>query len=153
MSPEQLDDATAVDGRADLWSLAVVAYCCLTGTMPFPGDTLAVLSLAIHAGRFVPATTLKPALPATLDAWLLKALSCDPSARFATAEEMAAGFVRASQGRPIEEVWVTSPRPRLELVMTPGAPMRAWSLSEVPSSSVLTVAGKDPAAHKRVLAR
>jgi serine/threonine-protein kinase len=150
MSPEQLDDATAVDGRTDLWSLAVVAYCCLTGTMPFPGDSLAILSLAIHAGHFVPATTLKPALPAALDAWLLKALSCDPNARFATAEEMAAAFVRAS--RPIDEESVASARPRLELVMTP-APMKAWSRSDAPCSSVLTVAGKDAAAHEQALAQ
>jgi serine/threonine-protein kinase len=153
MSPEQIDDAATVDGRADLWSLAVVAYCCLTGSLPFQGDTLPVLSLAIHGAHFAPATSLQPALPAALDGWLLKALNCDLEARFASAGEMAAAFVRASRGFPIEDKPLATHRPRLELVMTPAAPMRAWSFSEAPRSSVLTVTGRDAAARRRALAR
>jgi eukaryotic-like serine/threonine-protein kinase len=47
MSPEQIDGARYVDLRADLWSLAVIAFECLTGRRPFQGDGLRSLFLAI----------------------------------------------------------------------------------------------------------
>jgi serine/threonine protein kinase len=40
MSPEQIADAQRVDHRTDLWSIAVIAYECLTGRRPFRGDSL-----------------------------------------------------------------------------------------------------------------
>ena len=39
MSPEQLFRPKEVDVRSDLWSIAVVAYQCLTGQLPFNGDS------------------------------------------------------------------------------------------------------------------
>jgi serine/threonine protein kinase len=38
MSPEQIRGET-VDGRADLYSLGVILYCCAAGELPFPGDS------------------------------------------------------------------------------------------------------------------
>jgi serine/threonine-protein kinase len=135
MSPEQLDDAGQVDGRADLWSLAVVAYACLTGTMPFEGDNLAALGPAIRRGKFVAVTRRRPDLPSGIDQWFGKALRVDRAVRFGTAKEMANDFVRAArrevvpvtpliqgnaQGKP------AGPPPLLELVdvspETPRAP-------------------------------
>jgi serine/threonine-protein kinase len=95
MSPEQLLDAKSADERADLWALAVVAYQALTGALPFQGETLARLSLAIHAGTFAPARAHRPELPSAVDAWLTRALAIDPEARFGSALELAEAFRRA----------------------------------------------------------
>jgi serine/threonine-protein kinase len=117
MSPEQLEDAGTVDARADLWSLAIVVYCCLTGGIPFGGDNLAAIEVAIRLGAFTLPTALKPELPSALDGWFSKALNPNCCARFGTSTEMAEAFVAAAKRTP---AWVGE-RPRLELVMTPAA--------------------------------
>lgn len=40
MSPEQLRDATSVDGRADIWACGVLLFELLTGSTPFASPTL-----------------------------------------------------------------------------------------------------------------
>ena len=57
MSPEQLTTTKAVDHRADLWALAVVAYHALTGSVPFSGRNIGSLSIAVVDGRFLPVST------------------------------------------------------------------------------------------------
>ncbi|HTN83234.1 MAG TPA: serine/threonine-protein kinase, partial [Sorangium sp.] len=74
MSPEQLLSAKHVDRQADLWALAVVAYRALTGALPFVGDTLGALSVAVYAGVFQPPSALRPDLPPAVDAWMARAL-------------------------------------------------------------------------------
>ena len=92
MSPEQLVGAKMIDGRADLWSLAVVAYSCLTGKLPFGGETLGAVCLAIHNGTFIDPSTHRSGLPAALDVWFRRALSRDPGERFGSATEMSAAL-------------------------------------------------------------
>ncbi|HRI68087.1 MAG TPA: serine/threonine-protein kinase [Polyangium sp.] len=103
MSPEQLLSARTVNFKSDLWSLAVVAYFSLTGRVPFGGETIGALSVAVHLGNFQPVTALRPDLPPTLDAWFTKMLKKDPNERFTSAKEMAEAFeiaaaVRAPMG-------------------------------------------------------
>jgi serine/threonine protein kinase len=95
MSPEQLMSAKAVDARADLWSLAVVAYCCLTGELPFAGETFGAVCLSIHSGPFVDPSSLRSGLPASLDEWFRKALNRAPEERFQSATEMSAALSAA----------------------------------------------------------
>ena len=42
MSPEQASGAKNVDARSDLWSLAVIAFECLTGSKPFDSEASAM---------------------------------------------------------------------------------------------------------------
>jgi serine/threonine-protein kinase len=133
MSPEQLANAAGVDGRADLWSLAVVAYECLTGELPFPADSLGPLVLEIQRGDFRNPSELITEVPTALDAWFSRALYAQRAGRYASALEMAEAFSQAADTSraeaPDSRRASTHPRPprRLELVWPTmrGSPSRA----------------------------
>jgi serine/threonine-protein kinase len=95
MSPEQIMGTAPVDARADLWATAVVAYNCLTGTVPFDGETVGSLAVSIHAATFLPVTMRVPGLPPSLDTWFSRALARSIGERFQTAKELADAFAAA----------------------------------------------------------
>ncbi|HHH30226.1 MAG TPA: hypothetical protein ENK57_18055, partial [Polyangiaceae bacterium] len=81
-----------VDHAADIWSLAVVAYVCLTGNLPFYGETLAKLVGAHVKGEFTPVTAYRDDLPAGLDDFFARAFSKNRGDRFQSAVELATAF-------------------------------------------------------------
>jgi serine/threonine-protein kinase len=88
MSPEQIR-GEIVDWRADLWSLAVIAFQCLTGRPPFDSEALGQLMGAILYERIPRPTELDPWLNPALDAWWEKAADRDREKRYQTAKELA----------------------------------------------------------------
>jgi serine/threonine-protein kinase len=92
MSPEQLMSAREVDERCDLWGLAVVAYQCLTGRVPFDGETFGSICLSIHKGELVPPSDVLPGLPRAIDAWFARALARDIGSRWGDAVAMRDAF-------------------------------------------------------------
>ncbi|UQA57649.1 serine/threonine-protein kinase [Polyangium aurulentum] len=98
MSPEQLLSAKRVDFRSDLWSLGVVAYHAVTGRVPFNGETVGSLSVAVHTGSFVLPSAVRQGVPPSLDAWFLRALRRDQNERFGSARELAEALDAAVNG-------------------------------------------------------
>ncbi len=98
MSPEQVVGHKDLDHRADIWSLAVVAYEMLTGVKPFEGETLGAISVAICAAKFEPVLGNRSAVPAEVDAVFAKAFAPDIAARYATIRAFADDLTRASGG-------------------------------------------------------
>jgi serine/threonine protein kinase len=103
MSPEQLESPKHLDHRADLWSVAVTAYELLTGTRPFPGDSLIDVSIAIDARDFKPASTQRSDIPRSLDAFFQRAFAHHLSARHSNAIEMA-GAIHAAVPQPVQNL-------------------------------------------------
>jgi serine/threonine protein kinase len=90
MAPEQAK-GSSVDGRADQYSLGVVAYRMLTAELPYTGDSVHTI-LYKHIFEEVPrASGKRTDAPEFLVSAISRALSKEPDQRFPTMEEFATG--------------------------------------------------------------
>ena len=94
MSPEQAQGLPELDHRADVWSLAAIAYEGLTGEVPFRGSTGPAILLAILGREPDPPSTVSAGLyvPETVDDVMNDALAKDPAQRVGTVAELADRF-------------------------------------------------------------
>jgi serine/threonine-protein kinase len=88
MSPEQLA-GKKVDGRSDLFSLGVMFYQMLTGSLPFKADSMASLMFKITNEEAVDIRTIRADIPEALAAVVNKALIKDVDQRYQTGIEFA----------------------------------------------------------------
>lgn len=89
MSPEQARGLRSVDYRSDLWSVAVIAYRCIVGTLPFDGEAVGDLLVKLCTAPIPVPSQFTPDIPPAFDSWLQKALNREPAQRFANASELA----------------------------------------------------------------
>jgi serine/threonine-protein kinase len=97
MSPEQLA-GKKIEGRSDLFSLAVSLYQLLCGRLPFEGESMAQLMYKIANDAPTDILAANPNVPPALVAFLDKALAKNPDARYQTGEEFAAALRAAAAG-------------------------------------------------------
>jgi len=88
MSPEQARGLRSVDSRSDLWSVAVIAYRCIVGALPFEGEAVGDLLVKLCTAPIPVPSQFAPGIPPGFDAWLHKALNRDPAQRFQTAAQL-----------------------------------------------------------------
>ena len=93
MSPEQAR-GQLTDARSDLFSLGTVLYQAATGTLPFAGETSAVVFDAILNREPAPLAQVNPTLPAELNRILGKALEKDRGLRYQTATDLKTDLLR-----------------------------------------------------------
>src|SRR5688572_28153617 len=108
MSPEQLA-GKKIEGRSDLFSLAVSLYQMLSGKLPFEGESMAQLMFKIANEAPADIRSINPAIPPGLVAFLDRAMAKNPDERYATGEAFAAALrtapaaaVRAGAGRKVD---------------------------------------------------
>jgi serine/threonine protein kinase len=96
MSPEQARGLRNIDHRTDLWSIGVIAFKCLTGALPFEGESVGDLLVNICTGPVPTPSTLVPRLPRSFDAWFLRTMEREPAKRFSQASELANALALAA---------------------------------------------------------
>ncbi|MBE0566499.1 MAG: serine/threonine protein kinase, partial [Krumholzibacteria bacterium] len=96
MAPEQFNPAGPIDWvRCDVYAVGVTLYYLLTRDFPFKVGSVYEMCEAKRLGAIVPPSQLDPAIPAWLEAVVLKAMATDPRDRFASAAEMRAALLDA----------------------------------------------------------
>ncbi len=95
MSPEQAR-AQGIDGRSDIYSLGVVAYQALSGTVPYDGEDSFSIGYK-HITEPIPTPQLITADERRVFEVIKRMLMKDPADRFQSCEELVASL----QGQPI----------------------------------------------------
>ena len=156
LSPEQAVGRPA-GPASDIYSMGVVLFEMLTGTLPFGGDSPMAIAAA-HAGDQAPAVRDRnPAVGSAMSAVVARALEKDPARRFASAGDMAAAVTAAAVGG---QAPAPSPTSAMTHVLPAAAPTmmirrarRRWAplllLAALAAGAVLVYAtwGGGPAAH------
>jgi serine/threonine-protein kinase len=92
MSPEQCSGDKEVDGRSDLYSLGVVAYQMLCGSLPFSGGNTAMLLVKQLSETPVPLRQRCPSVPEGVAAAVMRLLAKEPAGRFSDANAFLAAL-------------------------------------------------------------
>jgi eukaryotic-like serine/threonine-protein kinase len=117
MSPEQIA-GDPLDGRSDIYSLALVAFNMLTGKLPFPSKTaqesviMRLTEPPMRLGQMRPEIAWTPAVQAVMD----RALQRDAALRYPSASEFGRALSAAVQG-----VSATAPSGTTRVMPEPGA--------------------------------
>jgi tRNA A-37 threonylcarbamoyl transferase component Bud32 len=94
MSPEQIREEL-VDHRTDLYSLGVVMYQLLAGTLPFRGTNKFSMIYQITQTEAPPLSSHRPDVPASLDRIVRRAMQKEAARRYHSGDEFAADLIEA----------------------------------------------------------
>jgi eukaryotic-like serine/threonine-protein kinase len=109
MAPEQVEGASDVDGRADIYALGAMMYELFTGQPAWSGDTPYVIAAARLVRPPPDPRAVLPSLPSGLAEVVMRCMAKERSARFATADELVVALVKASASESVKSM--DSPAP------------------------------------------
>jgi serine/threonine-protein kinase len=90
MAPEQANNFGGVTHLADVYALGCIAYQMFSGSVPFDAEDIMPILVAHMTQKPDPPSQRNPAIPAELEAVILKLLAKQPEARVQSCRELAA---------------------------------------------------------------
>jgi serine/threonine protein kinase len=111
MSPEQARGVKGIDHRSDLFSLAIIAYQCVTGRLPFYSEGLGdVLAQIMYEPIPIPSQQAE-GVPPAFDAWWRRASERAAEHRFQSAKDLADSLAVALGISETIDIPMLEPRP------------------------------------------
>ncbi|MCQ2592170.1 MAG: serine/threonine protein kinase [Treponema sp.] len=82
MPPEQFEDSTSVDNRADIYALGIMLYEMVTGTKPYSGEFSYENLKIIQKGKYIPPRKIDKTIPKEISKLIQKMIRPNPKKRF-----------------------------------------------------------------------
>ncbi len=109
LAPEQAE-GRAVDGRTDIYALGIVLWECLTGKLPFPGESFVSVAMRHVTDALPDPRSAAAGIPAQLAACTMRAAAKRPEQRFQSAGSFAQALEEPGGGDtanlpPVDDPW------------------------------------------------
>jgi len=113
MAPEQARGGDDQGPALDVWAMGVIAHQCLTGRLPFEGNTPVLVLLKVMTEKAPRLDTPGSSVPTSIADVVERALQREQGDRFASVGEMLSAFRAAAQaaGVPTPPPWATTTGP------------------------------------------
>jgi len=134
MSPEQAE-GNAIGPAADQYSLSALAYELMTGQVPFPGDTVSEVLVALLTRAPEAPSVLRPGLARAVDEALLRGLDKDPANRWPSCQALTDAILTA--------MYSSAPAPRVAVVAAAAAKAETLVMAP-PNKKVTAIRTVDP---------
>jgi serine/threonine protein kinase len=127
MAPEQAEDPTKADARADVYSLGCTFYFLLVGRPPYGGDTMVKRILAHRSDSIPSLREARPTISLELDAVFQQMVAKQPDLRYASMGDVIRSLLSCKQlGLETEPPAMTDPIPPSQTGQPTGAERRIY---------------------------